>query len=201
MRLPAFSPIPVPRTPTRVAALVAALLSLGLLASCTQESVTSPEPAAPTQAQRTEEADLGPLLIGLLEAHEPGAVGAALAALPQPARLTETWVRNLHQPAEVDTQQTWEYPGVTLEVYVVNATGSRLLQSVAVEQGGVRLLGLEVGMTRAAARAALAAGQPLSQASGTETHLLEPANAAPMQLSLRFGDGRLTGFTIYPYLD
>lgn len=203
MRLPTFSPNDLSPTlkPARAAALaITALVALLLLVACGQQSISAPSPT-PAQSQNVDAADVSALLAAAQTGGEPGAVAAALADLPTPTSLSETQVRNLHQPWTFDTVQTWEYPGVSVEIYVVGATGEQLLKSVRVTSPGVTLQGLEVGMPVERARLATGGHGPLLQSADSETHLLAADAAVPVQVTLDFTAGRLSAYTVHAYLD
>ena len=203
MRLPTFSPNDLSPTlkPARIATLAtAALVTLLLLAACAQQGVSTPAPA-PAHSQGQNAPDVSALLTVALTGGEPGAVAAAMADLPAPNAFSETQVRNLHQPWSYDTMQTWAYPGVSVEVYIVGATGDQLLKSVRVTSPGVALLGLEVGMPAEQARQTTGSNRPLLQSDASETHLLTADAAAPIQVTLYFGSGQLSAYTVHAYLD
>lgn len=203
MRLPTFSPNDLSPTlkPARTATLVtAALVTLLLLAACAQEGVSTPAPA-PAQSQGQDAPDVSALLTVALTGGEPGALTAALADLPAPTILSETQVRNLHQPWTFDVVQTREYPGVSVELYEVGATGDQLLKSVHVTSPGVTFLDLEVGMTAEQARQAAGSQRPLLQSADSETYLLTADAAAPIQVTLDLSAGQLSAYTVHAYLD
>lgn len=203
MRLPTFSPNDLSPTlkPARIATLAtAALVTLLLLAACAQQGVSTPAPA-PAHSQGQNAPDVSALLTVALTGGEPGAVAAAMADLPAPNAFSETQVRNLHQPWTYDTLQSWQYPGVSVELYVVGATGDQLLKSVRVTSPSVPFQGLEVGMLSEHARQAPGGQRPLLQSTDSETYLLTPDAAAPVQVTLDFGAGQLSAYTVHAYLD
>ena len=204
MRLPTFSPndLSPKNAKLRAAALpLIILLAALLLTACGQQDPGTLTHAAPDSAPASAQLDVPALLDAMLDPAEPGHTARFLDTLPAPDHLSDVSVRNLHKPSQLDTLQTWTYPGVELEVYINNGTGAEFIKSVRVEREGVDFSGLHVGMPLTAAHGALGHATKLFEQGTSETHLLTPRGAAPVQVTLHTGAGQLTAFTVHGYLD
>lgn len=203
MRLPAFRPnVFYPKLKTQQMARVAAatLLAASLLVACSQQS-TAPQPSAPAQAAAPAQLDAGPVLNAMLEPASDDAVDQALGALPSPTSVATTTVRSLHSPSQLDSIETWQYPGASVEVYVVSGSGQSYLKSVRVGNAGTTFHGLRVGMAAGEARAALGDRAPLLREGQDETYLLAAPQAPPIQVTLHLDHGELEAYTVHGYLD
>ena len=204
MRLPTFSPndLSPKNAKLRAAALpLIILLAALLLTACGQQDPGTLTHAAPDSAPASAQLDVQSVLDAMLEPSEPGHNARFLDTLPAPDHLSDVSVRNQHQPSQLDTLRTWSYPGVELEVYIVDSTGAEFIKSVRVEREGVEFSGLHVGMPLTAAHGAVSGATKLFEQGSSETHLLTPRGAAPVQVTLHTGDGQLTAVTVHGYLD
>ncbi len=204
MRLPTFSPEVFfsPYASLRARALAALLLVTALLlAACGEQTTGALDPSAPSASLDAEQVDVEALIEVMLAPDGPDAVSDFLAELPPAATVTEQLVRNRHQPWQMDTLQTRDHGGVTLEVYVVSSTGQELLSSVRVSEAGPEFHGMTVGMPADAARAAAGGTAALHTQGASEVHQLSREGAPPAQVTLEFGNGELSAFTVHAFID
>jgi hypothetical protein len=190
------------KTATRRASTWAfALFAALTLSACGQLDIAAVEPSATSEPQSVSLRNAGELLEALVSAAGPQDAAHALLALPAPVELSVVQVPNRHTRGQLDSIQTWVYPELSLEVYVVGSSATELLKSAHVARPGTEFRGLQVGRSTADARRALEGAALLFRSEAVETYMLAGDAGAPAQVTLQLGERQLEAFTVHAYLD
>ena len=177
-----------------------ALLAALILTACGHQGVAT-EPSASSEPQSASLRVAAELLEAVVSAAGPQDAARALRALPAPEEVSVVQVPNRHSRGQQDSIETWVYPELSVEVYVVRSTSTALLKSAHVARSGTEFRGLQVGMPAAQARAAMEGAALLYRGESEEIYMLAGSADAPAQVTLQLSDRQLEAFTVHAHLD